>query len=299
MEVDIVAKIGIVLAGGASKGAYEIGVINAIEEYFGKDNIRCISSSSIGALIGQGYGMGKVDELANLWKTLDTKKYGRFTLAYSGNKDLLKVVDNILSTGHDLTFEHYASVWNYTQKKVEYIPFHTLSKEKLQQYLHGAIAIPFFSTGEIIDGNRILDGAFLDNIPAYPLLNKDLDYIFCVYFDNCNYLFENEEFDKKIIKLYDFPNTKRLELMNFNSEAFDYMVKYGYEYTMKTIKKVFVSDDRNEVYKAIEEHENSQDSTYKPRLTADIVLNNINVLTKKYAKRISSREKKNKNHKTP
>ena len=292
-------KIGVVLAGGASKGAYEIGVMRAIEDYFGKDNIHCVSSSSIGAIIAQGYGMGKVEELANLWKNLDTKKHGRFTLAYSGNKDLLKSVDNILETGHELSFEHYVCVWNYTKRKVEYLPFHTLSREKQQKYLHGAVAIPFFSAGEVIDGNRILDGAFLDNIPAFPLLQKDLDYIFCVYFDNCNYQFENDEFDKKIIKLYDFPNIKRLELMSFNADSFDKMVQFGYDYAMKIIKKIFVSDDKNEIYKAIADYENSQDSTYKPRLTVDIVLDNINVLTKKYAKRISLREKKKKNTKHP
>ena len=87
--------------------------------------------------------------------------------------------------------------------------------------------------------------------------------------------------------------------MSFNAEGFDNMVKYGYAYTMKTINKIFSTDDKNEIYKAIENYENAQDSTYKPRLTVDIVLDNINVLTKKYAKRISSREKKKKNTKTP
>lgn len=287
------AKIGVVLAGGASKGAYEIGVMRALDEFFGPDSIRCVSSSSIGALIAQGYGMGKVDELAEFWKTLDTKKYGKFTLAYSGNKDLLNVVDDILSQGHNITIDHYVSLWNYTQKKVEYIPFHELSREELKHYVRGAISIPFFSSGEIIDGDRYFDGAFLDNIPAYPLLEKDLDYIFCIYFDNCIYQFENEEFDRKIIKLFDFPNLKRLELMNYNAGSFDNMVEYGYDYTKKIIEKVFISDNKEEVYQAIEEYENSHEITYKPRLTADIVLNNINVFTKKYAKRISSREKKN------
>lgn len=287
-------KIGVVLAGGASKGAYEIGVLKAIEDYFGIDSIKCVSSSSIGALVAQAYGMGKVEEMSTLWKNLDTKKYGRFFLAYSGNKDLLSVISNVIKEGSELPYEHFVSVWNYTQHKVEYIPFHTLPTEKLQKYMRAAIAIPFFSVGELIDGNRILDGAFLDNIPAYPLLYKDLDYIFCVYFDNCNYVFENENYDKKIIKLIDFPNTKRLELMNFTPEAFDNMVKYGYDYTMRTIKELFNSDKYSDVYEALEEMEKNRECMYKPRLTADIVLNNINNVTKRYAKRLSSREKKTK-----
>lgn len=285
-------KIGVILAGGASKGAYEIGCLRAIEEHFGLENIKCISSASVGALITQAYGMGRIEELKKIWKGLDTKKYGRFFLTYSGNQEILNIIDGVVSSGHDLSFEHYVSIWNYSKHKVEYAPFHTLSREKLQKYLRGAIAIPFFSDGEVVDGERLLDGAFLDNIPAYPLLDKDLDYIFCIYFDNCKYFFENDDFDKKIIKLFDFPNEKMLELMSFKAEAFDGMVQYGYDYTKRTIEEIFVTDDKEEIYKIVYDRENNQEAAYKPRLTADIVLNNINVMTKRYSKRLSNRKKR-------
>lgn len=293
-------KIGVVLGGGASKGAYEIGVMQAIEEYFGMDSIHVVSSSSIGALVAQAYGMDQTEEMAKLWKSMDTNKHGRFFLSYSGNKVLLNAIDEVLAKGKPLPYEHYVSAWNYTKHRVEYVPFHTLEGEKLNKFMHGAIAIPLFSRGEKIDGDRYLDGAFLDNIPAYPLLEKDLDFIFCVYFDNCNYIFENEEFDKKIIKLIDFPNTQRLELMKYSADAFDSMVEYGYNYAMRTIKEIFENNSDKEIYDAIEELEKNRECTYKPRLTADIVLDNINVVTKRYAKRMSNREIKSKsNNKSP
>ena len=284
-------KIGIILAGGASKGAYEIGCMRALIEHFGMEDIKCVSSASIGGLIAQGYGMGSIDDVINIWRNINTKKHGRFFLTYSGNEDMLAAVSSVVD--HDVTipFEHFVSIWNFTQRKVEYIPFHELSGERLQQYTRGALAIPFFSKGELIDGDRILDGAFLDNIPAYPLLQKELDFIFCIYFDNCKYFFENEEFDSKIIKLCDFPNEKMLELMTFNPEDFDNMVQYGYEYTKKVINELFTTDNIEEIYKAIKKREDEQNLEYKPRLTADIVLNNINVMTKKYAKRMSHRKK--------
>lgn len=287
------ANIGVVLAGGANKGAYELGVLYALEEYFGLDSIRCISSSSIGALIAQTFGIGKTDVLADSWKNIDTKKHGSFFLSYSGNEHFLSKIDNVLDGNNNLPFEHHVSIWNYTCRKVEYIPFHTLIGERLQKYMRGAISIPFFSKGELIDGNRILDGAFLDNIPAYPLVKKDLDFVFCVYFDNCQYVFENENFDKKVIKLFDFPNLKRLELMKYTANGFENMVQYGYDYTMRVVKELFEGkQNKEEVYTAIEDMAKNQVCEYKPRLTADVVLNNINVVTKKYAKRLSSRDKK-------
>lgn len=285
-------KIGVILAGAASKGVYELGVMRALEDYFGLDSIRCVSSASIGMLVAQTYGMGRTEDFVRIWKGLD-KKPGSFFLSFSGNGVVLDEICDVFAGDEKMAFDHYVSVWNYTQKRVEYIPFHTLSGERLQKYVRGAIAIPLFSAGEKIDGDRILDGAFLDNIPAYPLVDKELDFIFCVYFDNCNYSFEGPEFDRKVIKLSDFPNSKRLELMNYDPAAFDSKAQYGYDYAMRVIKELFDGREPEQVYDAIAEMEQNRECTYKPRLTADIVLNNINVVTKKYAKRLTNREKIN------
>lgn len=283
-------KIGIVLAGAASKGVYELGVMRAIEDYFGLEAIRCVSSASSGMLVAQTYGIGRSDDLVRLWKDLG-KRPGSCFLSFSGNEEILSRICNVCACDKKLVYEHYVSVWNYTRRRVEYIPFHNLSGETLKQYVRGAIAIPLFSSGERINEERILDGAFLDNIPTYPLLNRDLDFIFCVYFDNCNYTFETPEFNRKVIKLYDFPNTKRLELLNYDPDAFDSKVKYGYDYTMNVIRKLFDRSSTAEIYDAIAEMDRSHKSIYQPRLTVDIVLNNINLVTKRYANRLTTREK--------
>lgn len=284
-------KLGVVLAGAASKGVYELGVMRALEEYFGLASIRCVSSASIGMLVAQAYGLGKAEELESLWKSLD-RKPGSLFLSFCNNKEVLQKVDRLFEDNEVLAYEHYVCVWNYTKRCAQYIPFHDLSGGLLQKYIHGAIAIPLFSSGEKIDGDRILDGAFLDNIPAYPLIDKDLDFVFCVYFDNCNYTFEEPEFDSKVIKLFDFPNGKRLELLNYDPKTFDSKVQYGYDYTMGVIKELFDGREPNQVYEALKQLEQNRPVNYRPRLTADVVLSNINVVTQKYAKRLSRRKKK-------
>ena len=283
------AKIGIVLAGAASKGAYEIGALRAIEDAFGIESIKCVSSASIGSLVAQAHGIGKSEDLERIWKSIDTQKYGRFFLSYSGKEEILEIIVENLSKDNNLPYEHFVSIWNYTQKKVEYIPFHEQDEEHLAKYLRGAVSIPILTSGQMVDGDRILDGAFLDNIPVYPLLEKDLDYIFCFYFDNSKYFFENEEFNKKVIKLYEFSNEHRLQLMYLTPELIDGMIEYGYNYTMQTIKEVFVSDDPEEVDRAIAEREEKFVSAYKRRLSADTVLTSINDVTTRYSKRMSKR----------
>ena len=43
-------NIGLVLAGGFAKGAYQIGALRAIREYFEPEDIEYVSASSIGII---------------------------------------------------------------------------------------------------------------------------------------------------------------------------------------------------------------------------------------------------------
>ena len=285
-------KFGIVLSGGMTRGAYEVGCLRAIEERFGKESICCISTSSIGTLTGYGYGVDRLDLVVDTWKNIDTSETGRFFPTFSGHPMLLdKIRNEMIKEGDKLCYKMYTSLWNFTEKKVEYIPFHELTAEQAREYVCASIAIPIFNKGVRINGNLMFDGAFLDNIPVFPMATEELDYIFCIYFDGCNYLFENEEFDKKIIKLSEFPQEKRLEMMFFNPKRFNDMVDFGYTYTNRIIERIFATDDHEQILAAIKEYEISKCQEYKKRLTADVVLNSVNTLTKRYAKRMSNREK--------
>ena len=282
-------KIGIVLSGCASKGAYEIGCMQAIEDFFGMESIYCVSASSIGAMIGQLYGMGRKEELIKAFMDMDSGRYGRYILGFTNNKEAMAELEQIVSCPNEMFYEHYVTMWNTSDSKVEYLPFHELSTEQLKLYLRAAISFPIFTRGVKIDGTRYLDGALLDNIPIYPLIEKDLDYIFCIYFDNSRYVFENEDFDRKVIKLHDFPNQERLEVLFCDPGSYERMYDYGYRYTTDLMEKLFA--DPEHVYEAIALHNATNEPSYKHRLTADVVLSGINVMSKKYGKALSTREK--------
>ncbi len=275
-------KIGIVLSGCSSKVGYELGCLKAIIDRFGFDNIKCVSSASAGSFVGQAVGIGHEAELEEALRLLDSGKYGRHILGAASNKNASPLIDKVISGGEPLKYEHYVCIWNFTQKRAEYVPFHELSPEAVMPHMLGAMSVPVFNSGIIIDGNRILDGAFVDNIPVQPLLDKDLDYIFCIYFDNNKYIFESPEFDRKIIKLYDFPNKGRFDLLFYEPGTFDSLYKYAYDYTSNVIDRIFGSE--GDVYEAIAEYDKCHEATYKSRLTADVVLNNINIMTNRYFK---------------
>ena len=58
------------------------------------------------------------------------------------------------------------------------------------------------------------------------------------------------------------------------------------------MNKVFKSDNKEDILAAIKHNNDLQEAEFKPRLTVDVVLNKINVMTRKYAKRMSNWEKK-------
>lgn len=285
------AKIGVVLSGCAGKGAYEIGCMQAIVDHFGMESIVCVGAASVGALIAQAFAIGRSEELKRAFRDIDEGKYGRYPLGFASNPEAMAAIAALLEGDNVTAFENYVSIWNLTHNSVEYIPFHSLAAEKILPYMQGAISFPIFSKGVLVDGCKYLDGAFLDNIPVHPIMDKDLDYIFCIYFDNCRYAFEAPETDRKIIKLYDFPNQRRIEVLIYEFGTYDQMYDYGYGYTKGVIERIFKSDAPEEIYQAISDYDKCSQATYKKRLTADVVLSNINTVTSRYFKSAYSRQK--------
>ncbi len=278
-------KIGIVAAGGMSRGVYEIGCLRAIAERFDTDEIAAISASSIGTLVSYSFASGKLDKLTDVLKSIETEKAGRFFPSYSGNTEMIQRVRDLSVDGNELKCPVYTTVWNYTEKSVRYIPMHKLTCDESRDYLCAAVAIPIFNKGVRINKCVHFDGAFIDNIPVSPMLEQNIDVIFCIYFDNQNYFFENEAFDRKLLKLYDFPACKRLDGFTFDPKRIDNMIDYGYEYTNRVIDKIFKKTSVEDVYASIEKYNSENADEIKKRITCDTIITNLNKMTSRFAKR--------------
>lgn len=63
-------KIGLVLAGGMAKGAFQIGLLKALNEYFTPEDFQIISCSSIGVLNGYAFATNQIDEGIEMWKNI-------------------------------------------------------------------------------------------------------------------------------------------------------------------------------------------------------------------------------------
>lgn len=265
-------KIGIVLAGGMSKVAYEIGCLQAILERFDKEQIVAISSSSIGTLAGYACSVGKLSELTEKWKQLNINRRTESMLRLSKNQETLDLFLPLIDENDSFFCNLYSTVWNYTKSCVEYIPLSNLDYKKRVNFMLASVALPVINKAIRIDGDLYFDGAFLDNIPIFPFLETDLDYIFCIYFDGWNYQFENPAFDKKIIKLNHFPEKSALDFLVYDSSQVENMIAYGYHYAINTMTEIFAVPSQENIYEAIKnKNTNSQN-----RITTEILLTNLN-----------------------
>lgn len=146
--------------------------------------------------------------------------------------------------------------------------------------------MPVYNRPVILGENAYFDGAMVDNIPVYPLLADPPDYIICIYFDHSSYLFENELFDRRVIKLT-FPAENRLkDSVVFQKSTIERMIRQGYEDTLLVLRGLFCGgkDDLPRIYRGIEAL-NRRMPPPSVRLTGDVLVTNLNRVAAKLTHR--------------
>ena len=197
---------GIVLSGGGGKGAYEVGVWKALEEYGIAQKATVFSGTSVGGLNSAMFTCSQTDECIRLWREVVPVELTRDDefISQTGLKKMLEMVD--LSR---LQKNIYPKVYvtavrdSYTTLKIISSIFidwadrtkrFLLNTEKdvgeIKNKLLATSAVPYLTNPvRLSDGYDYIDGGFEnyggDNIPLVPLLKNhpELDRIIIVYLD--------------------------------------------------------------------------------------------------------------------
>lgn len=277
-------KVGLVLSGGLAKGAYQIGALRAISEYFKPEDFECISASSVGSLNAYAYASNNLDEGAAMWTGLTPSDDDKKLVTKVMRSDYLKGVTVGLSQKRLSTNKLYLSLFRLKEMDVIYLDINNVPEEDMSLYLQASVAMPVFSKAVKIHKKKYYDGGTVDNIPVYPLMKFDLDYIICVYFDQYNYSFETPGFDNKIIKIT-FDDTESKSIW-FTKEGTDKMMKDGYDKAKAVLDHVFSdgTDNLEKIYENIETL-NALHPSKQLRVTVDVAIHNLNKLMKVVSKR--------------
>lgn len=159
--------IALVLSGGAARGLAHIGVIRELEAQ--GFTIRSVTGTSMGALIGGLYAMGRLDDFEE-W-IIKQKSYSFIRLLdisfrrngiIKGEKMLQKLRAEIPGVNIEELPIPFCCVATdmYSQQSV------VLDKGRIYDAIRASIAIPSIFTPVRRDGMLLVDGGVLDNIPV-------------------------------------------------------------------------------------------------------------------------------------
>jgi len=278
-------NIGLVLSGGMAKGAYQIGALKAINEVFKPSDISYISSASVGALNTYIYLTNALEKGAEMWSGIESGNSRTWITAMLRSSFLQNSIKTLISDV-EINNVFYIPLLNLRKRKLSYVNVGDIPQDEIEQYLRASVAMPIYNTAVHINGEHYYDGAIIDNIPIRPILKHSIDYIICIYFDEFNYTFESHYLDNKIIKINFVDNKFVSNSISFRKDSINYMLDEGYAMTKRILDYIFIGgkDDIESIYSQISAV-NAMNTSKSIRISGDVIVNNMNKLTKRLMKR--------------
>lgn len=196
------------LAGGGGKGAYEIGVWQALREIGIEKNLIAVSGSSSGALNAALISLNEFDKAKTIWSSIMPKQFldinydtiigplntlvkRTLTAGLCSRDGLIEIIDKYLNLEQlaGARIPAYVSISRYSsdcidclseKPQVEYISLSEVSPDDAGQFLLASSAMPYIYPPEIIHGNVYRDGGLADNVPIYPMTSVGADNLIVV-----------------------------------------------------------------------------------------------------------------------
>ena len=269
-----------------AKGAYQIGALHALSSFVPLEEIKYMSCASIGVLNGYAYATGKLDQAEHIWKNACNNDTRLIVNQILRSSILQQSIASLYDPQKELTPYFYCSLFDITHRNIVYKDLSTVKKSQISQYLKASIAMPIYNRAVQIGKASYFDGAMIDNIPVFPLLKHNLDYIICIYFDDTCYKFENTYFDNKIINIT-FPHESTIrQSLVVRQDSIENMINKGYETTTCLLESVLSHgyEDLDYIYYAIDYiNRNCQNKSL--RITGDVLVTNLNKITQKLTKK--------------
>ena len=261
-------KLALVLAGGGSLGAYEVGAISALEELGYKFDI--VTGTSIGGLNGAFVAGHRTDRLKALWESITPEKVMRDGVNLSAREAQASTASSLLSSfskfagvylrgnqagaditpfkefikdcldvdaclNSDITFGVIAT--KFPSKKMVDIDMNKVAKEDFQAYLHCTSAcFPIFPI-ETVHDIRYIDGFYTDNLPIRLAFKYGAEEVIAIDMRLFQLKPQNEFYLKLPNVTYIAPYINFGSLMDFHQDVIRPNIQLGYLDVMKHFKK--------------------------------------------------------------
>ena len=251
-------EYGLVLAGGGTKGAYEVGIWRALCEM--GINVTSIVGASIGALNGALFLQNNFEETVKMYENIKIDNIMNVN-GIDANKNIFDL-SNIFNLAADYTkqkgidntplremirkYVDMDKIYNspidfglvtYSVKNKEPLQVfkNEIPKDQMENYLLASSCFPIFKP-QIINGEEYYDGGLYDNIPSNMLIEKGYKNIIIADIAGVGFSKKTKNKDvyiKVISSSDDLGGT-----FEFNHERIINNIKLGYLDTMKAFNQM-------------------------------------------------------------
>ncbi len=254
---------GLVLEGGGTRGAYQIGAYEALVDL--GLGIGGIAGTSIGAINGAMFAQGDLELSRELWENLDHSmvikmeddlidklynlKFEKDDILYMFDKvkEVLKEggldisplkftldkyidEDRIRSSGKDFG----VVTFNLSDLKPRELFLEDIPRGRLKEYILASAYLPVFK-GERLNGSYYLDGAFYDNLPFGMLEKKGYEKLIIVRIHGTGVVKKpSGNGDYILIE----PREDLGHSLEFNRDRVKYNIRLGYYDTLRVFKNL-------------------------------------------------------------
>lgn len=251
-------EYGLVLAGGGTKGAYQVGVYKALKGM--KINVKAVVGTSIGALNGALVLQDDLEKMLNLYGSIKLNDILSIDSKIDETKDIFSLKNiakitkeyiekrGISNDALRKTIEKYIDVDKIYNSDVDFgmITFSTknkgvelfkkdIPKEKMVDFLLASSCFPIFKS-QNIDGEHFFDGGLYDNMPINMLIKKGYKNIIVV--DVTGMGLKRKNVSKNVYIKMIKPNEKVGGTFDFNKQQMKKNIELGYLDTLKSFNKV-------------------------------------------------------------
>lgn len=178
-------SIGLVLGGGGARGCAHLGVIRALEER--GIPIDMVGGTSIGSLVGGLYareaemvstfGRAKrfAGRMASLWRFASDLTYPvvSYTTGHEFNRGVFKAIQE--THIEDMWIPYFCNTTNITWSRME---VHTSGYA--WRYIRGSMTLAGLIPPLVDEGNMLVDGGYVDNLPVTVMLAMGARSVFAV-----------------------------------------------------------------------------------------------------------------------
>jgi len=268
-------KLGICLSGGGARGAYQIGVLKALQDLGVLDRAIAFSGASIGAVNATFVAAGALDVAKEIWFNVPEKPFGdnppivrtlreqKLKVIDSGlfsikklnqlldeniNFELLKNKDVFIAVADTgdadkglinllkSTFAHYIQ----KDSQVQYIPLKEIDKDLQIDTVVASCSIPVVFPPVVTNSRKYRDGGYYDNTPIKPLIDFGCDEIICITISMLSSM-RSIKRKYKNIKIHEIKAKRRLgKVLDFSSDHSKRIYGYGYRDGMQFFSKLSI-----------------------------------------------------------